>query len=299
MHIEGLAEARQQIREIHARGKTLGSIHTLGALHEGHSRVIETAAGENDEVLVTVYPNKAQLAPGTRYRYDLAADVQRALASGATIVVSSDDIEMYPPAYRTFLDQGVYYSRMDGTILPHLFRGMVTMCLRWIIFCRPTRTYWGMKDIGQALLVQRAVADLMVDTTVRTVPCVRYANGIPVSSRLMTLDREALDEVERIFPSLEHGRTKVLGGCNDPREIEASVRSMIERGGLKHLQLRYCMLVDPLDFATKEDCRPPFILHTGSSTKSVNHFDGLYIPDEATLASGTPIIRLPKEGPWI
>ena len=118
LHLPSLAAAREPLRQLWASGGAIGSVHTLGALHEGHARVIEMAANENDHVVVTVYPNKAQLAPGTRYRYDLERDVAFAFQHGATHVVSSDDAEMYPPDYVTVLDQGERTSRIDGTVLP-------------------------------------------------------------------------------------------------------------------------------------------------------------------------------------
>src|SRR5262245_43576370 len=116
-HFTSLNDALPALRELHQSGGTIGSIHTLGALHAGHGRVIEIAARENDHVVVTIYPNKAQFAPGTRYVYDLEQDVQFAFDHGATHVVSSGDSEMYPDSYRTFLDQGPCYSRLDGTVV--------------------------------------------------------------------------------------------------------------------------------------------------------------------------------------
>jgi len=61
-----LHDARPVLRDLRRGGRSIGSVHTLGALHAGHARVIALAAEENDHVVVTVYPNKAQLAPGAR-----------------------------------------------------------------------------------------------------------------------------------------------------------------------------------------------------------------------------------------
>lgn len=80
--------------------------YILGALHLGHAELIRRAASENDVAIVTVYPNKIQLRPGGSYDFNLDEDIGLALRSGATAVISSNDTEMFPPGYRTFVSQG-------------------------------------------------------------------------------------------------------------------------------------------------------------------------------------------------
>lgn len=58
-----LEEAREGLKKLHQEGKTIGSIHTLGALHIGHAQLIELSAKENECTVISIYPNIAQLAP--------------------------------------------------------------------------------------------------------------------------------------------------------------------------------------------------------------------------------------------
>src|SRR5687767_1433632 len=83
-----LKEARTGLNILHASGKTIGSVHTLGALHEGHAKLINLAASENDFVVVSVYPNIAQLPPGSAYQFDIDKDSSTAFASGATHLIT-------------------------------------------------------------------------------------------------------------------------------------------------------------------------------------------------------------------
>ncbi len=297
LHLPSLAAAREPLRQLWASGGAIGSVHTLGALHEGHARVIEMAANENDHVVVTVYPNKAQLAPGTRYRYDLERDVAFAFQHGATHVVSSDDAEMYPPDYVTVLDQGERTSRIDGTVLPYLFRGMVTMCLRWILFVRPHRTYWGMKDIGQLLLVRRAVADLLFETEVREVPCVRFRSGIPISSRLLRLDPSSLREVQQVYQALEAGRALALSGETSADAVRKRVYEVLDELPLSRFRPCYVKLADPHDFAELDDVRLPFILTSAVTNEQIFHFDSLLLRTADDLRHGAPVLWLDDEWP--
>ncbi|MEY9420725.1 pantothenate synthetase [Bradyrhizobium japonicum] len=96
MHLTGLSAGKAFIREVARTGQTIGTVHTLGALHLGHAELIRRAALENDVAIVTVYPNKIQLRPGGSYDFNLDDDIGLALRSGATAVISSSDTEMFP-----------------------------------------------------------------------------------------------------------------------------------------------------------------------------------------------------------
>lgn len=294
-HLPSLAAARPALRELHAQGGSIGSIHTLGALHAGHARVIEMAAAENDHVVVSVYPNRAQLAPGSRYAYDLEADIAFAGEHGATHVISSHDEEIYPAAYRTFLRQEPAMNRLDAVAVDYLYPGMITMSVRWILFVRPHRTYWGLKDIGQTILVRRALEDLLVDVELREVPCVRYRSGIPISSRLLRLDRDALVEVQKVHRALEGARVAVAEGETSAAAVLDGVRA--DLSALERFRIAYAQLVSPVDFAVLQEVTVPFILHVAITDGTIFHFDGHLIRSHEELRDGAPVVWLDQEWP--
>lgn len=61
-----LDEAKKGLKQLHKEGRTIGSIHTLGALHIGHGKLIELSSQENDCTVISIYPNVKQLAPGAK-----------------------------------------------------------------------------------------------------------------------------------------------------------------------------------------------------------------------------------------
>lgn len=296
VRLASLPAARSALRELWRSGGTIGSVHSLGALHEGHGKVIELAAAENDHCVVTIYPNEAQLAPGSRYEYDVERDVAFAVARGATHVITPARGEMYGDSYRTFLDQGECHRRLDATVVPFLFRGMITMCIRWMNFVRPTRAYWGLKDLGQALLVRRAVEDLLLDCEVREVPCVRYRSGIPISSRLMRLDRESLAEVAEVYRALKKGLAVAASGETAASAVRRATEEHLGSVPLRRFRVHYVKLVDAVDFADLDELRFPFILHCAVTNGAINHFDGLLVRRPEDLG-GTDVLWLDETYP--
>lgn len=293
------AEVQQGIRELHLSGKSIGSVHSLGDLHVGHGKVIELAAEQNEFVVVTIYPNKEQLAPGHKYVYKPEADCEYAASCGATHLITLDESDIYPELYSTFLDQGEIYSRLDGEVMPTLFRGMITMSIRWIILTRPTRTYFGLKDIAQYLLVDKAVKELMIDTQVIPVPCVRYKSGIAISSRLMRLPRDKLLEFQRIYQALEQGRNIVASGITEAKDIIDKVTSFLNPQSFKYFTLKYIKLAEPLDLTEPKKVSVPFIIHIVVTDGEKNYFEGHLIQSEKELHEGPATIWLKDEYPGI
>jgi pantoate--beta-alanine ligase len=270
----------------------VGSVHTLGALHAAHGELIKRSAAENEQTIVTVYPNAIQLFPGSVYQYDLKEDIALAEDCGATIVISSDDDEMYPPDYTTFIDQSPAASRLNSSVFDYASRGQVTGAIRWISLCRPTASYFGMKDIEQSLLVKRAVEDLLIDCEIRHVPCVRIREtGVPVSSRLRFLPPNRLREVGAVYDMLERGRAMIAAGETNSGAVLTALRNQVA-SVLKTFNLVYLTLVDGATFAPVERISIPFVLHCAISDGSLTHFDGQCVQSEDELQSGPEVIWL-------
>ena len=293
-----LKEAKEGLNKLHKEGKTIGSIHTLGALHIGHGKLIEMSSRENDCTVISIYPNIAQLAPGSKYEYDIEKDCKFAEEHGATHIICPKTEEIYPEDFRTYLDQGECYKRLNGTAQPYLFKGMITMSVRWILFTRPTRTYWGLKDIGQTILVERALKDLFQDDIiVREVPCVRYKSGIAISSRLMDQPENKIKEFRRLNEACEKARKALLNGETNANKIKDIIRNEITREPLKYFSIEYIKVAKPLDFTEPEEITLPIIFHVDLTDGKKMYFDGLFIKNEEELKNGPPVIWLDEEYP--
>lgn len=293
-----LDEAKKGLKQLHKEGRTIGSIHTLGALHIGHGKLIELSSQENDCTVISIYPNVKQLAPGAKYEYDIKKDCKFAEEHGATHIICPKTEEIYPEDFRTYLDQGECYKRLNGTAQPYLFKGMITMSVRWILFTRPTRTYWGLKDIGQVILVERALKDLFQDDIiVREVPTVRYKSGIAISSRLMNLPEEKIKEFSRLNLACEKARVALLKGETKSSKIKEIIRNELTKEPLKYFSIEYIKIAEPMDFTEPENITLPIIFHIDLTDGKKMYFDGLFIRNQEELQNGTPVIWLDDEYP--
>lgn len=289
-HFRSVADARPFLRELQRSGDTVGSIHTLGALHLAHGELIHRSSLDNTHTVVTVYPNRIQLFPGSVYEHDLDEDLALAEKFGATVVISSTDAEMYPPEYATFIDQGDRARRLNSSVFDYASRGQVTGAIRWISLCRPTVSYFGMKDIEQSILVRRAATDLMIDCEILHVPCVRSrASGIPISSRLRFLSSDRLAEVGSVYYALQDARRAIADGIADRDAIKNLIKEQLA-ASLRTFSIIYVDVVDGEDFAPVASPTLPFVLHCAIADGTLTHFDGLYISTDDELHNSPPMI---------
>lgn len=206
-----VASLRSFRQGLYGSHRTLGFVPTMGALHEGHLALVRQAAAENDAVAVSIFVNPAQFSPSedlARYPRTLAADiaaledVNRSLGGeehgrrGGRIeaLFLPSVAEMYPPNGAIPLDvsrqrgafvsvHGPQGSRLEGASRPHFFRGVATVVAKLFNAVQADRAYFGQKDVQQAIVLRRMVADLLFPVQLRVCPTLREADGLARSSR--------------------------------------------------------------------------------------------------------------------
>jgi pantoate--beta-alanine ligase len=178
--IEGLR------RELGSRAGPVGLVPTMGALHAGHEALIRAARDENDVVVVSLFVNPAQFEEGAdlaAYPRDEARDAELAAGAGADLLFAPPPEEIYPPGFQTWVDVERVSRGLEGEHRPGHFRGVATVCLKLFNIVRPQRAYFGQKDAQQVAVIRRLVRDLDLEIEIRSVPTVRDADGLALSSR--------------------------------------------------------------------------------------------------------------------
>jgi len=198
----------------------VGSVPTMGALHEGHLSLIRRAAAECDVTLVTVFVNPLQFGPSedfSRYPRDLDADVAAAESAGADLVFAPTVEEMYPgeePIVRVEVG-GELGSAFEGASRPGHFDGVATVVAKLFAITGPCRAYFGEKDWQQLLVVRRLASDLSFPVEVVGCPTVREADGLALSSRNRYLSAQ-----ERAAATVLY---RALTSAADPDDVRRTV----------------------------------------------------------------------------
>ncbi len=171
-----------------ARGKVV-LVPTMGALHAGHTALIDRArrlAGESGLVVVSIFVNPTQFGPQedlARYPRPFDADRRLCAAHGADAIFHPEVAEMYPHGFSTFVDESLVSLPLCGSSRPGHFRGVCTVVLKLFAAVEPDAAVFGLKDYQQCAVIRRMVRDLNLPVALDFLPTVREKDGLALSSR--------------------------------------------------------------------------------------------------------------------
>ena len=243
--VRDVVELRDLVRAARDRGKTVGFVPTMGALHEGHFSLVRLARGETGLVVVSIFVNPLQFAPGedlARYPRREAQDAAELEREGVDVVYLPEPASMYPPGFSTAIDVAGVSEGGEGAARPGHLRGVATVVSKLFLQVAPDVAVFGRKDLQQVAVVRRMIRDL--DFPIRLVvgETVREPDGLALSSRNAYLSEEDR-RIAAAFPrTLFAARDAAGRGEREASLLAGRVRRELEAAGLT---VDYVDVVDP------------------------------------------------------
>jgi pantoate--beta-alanine ligase len=207
-------ELRDALAAPRREGRTIGLVPTMGGLHEGHLSLLRAARAGCDVVVMSLFVNPTQFAPGEdleRYPRDERRDAELAAEAGVDLVYAPPVERVYPDGFSTTVEVGGLTEVLCGDPArrgPGHFHGVATVVAKLFNSVQPDVAYFGRKDAQQLAVIRRMARDLDFPVRIEGLPTVREPDGLAMSSRNSYLDpaaREragalsrALREVERV-----------------------------------------------------------------------------------------------------
>ncbi|WP_237715336.1 pantoate--beta-alanine ligase [Arthrobacter sp. TB 23] len=243
------------------RRPTLGFVPTMGALHDGHAALVRAARKNNDVVVASIFVNPLQFGERTdlqRYPRQLDQDLELLASCGAEVVFAPSETVMYPDGPPLVsLNSGALGEKFEGAARPGHFDGMLTVVAKLLHLTAPTvdagfKCYFGQKDAQQLALIRRMVRDLDFPAEIVTVPTVRTADGLALSSRnrfLTSAEEEAALVLSRALRLLE-GRAE----RNEPLDLDSAVALVTSQPlvELDYFEVVHPSTLEPLAFNCRQ-----------------------------------------------
>lgn len=245
---ETIARVRAWRDDRRRAGQRVGFVPTMGALHEGHARLIETARQRGDHVVVSIFVNPLQFDRKDdleRYPRALDADLRICNDRGVELVFAPAAGEMYPVEPLCTVTVKRVTDRLCGQFRPGHFDGVATVVTKLFDIVQPDVAYFGEKDAQQLAVIRRMVADLNIPVDIAGVPTVREADGLALSSRNVRLSAEERSKAIALYRALREAERAIAGGAHDARAVERLAAAVIPQDA--SLRLEYLEVVDPVE----------------------------------------------------
>jgi pantoate--beta-alanine ligase len=165
----------------------------MGYLHDGHLALIEASRAQCDVTVVSIFVNPTQFGPNedlSTYPRDFQRDEKLCRDAGVAIVFAPVSQEIYPAQFETFVEPGELAKPLCGAFRPGHFRGVATVVCKLFNMVQPDVAFFGQKDFQQCAVVRRMAKDVDLPIEIVTVPTVREADGLAMSSRNRYLSQE-------------------------------------------------------------------------------------------------------------
>jgi pantoate--beta-alanine ligase len=218
----------------------------MGALHEGHLRLVDRARELADEVWASVFVNPAQFGPGEDFEHyprDFERDRVLLAERGVAMLFAPGVKEMYPRPSATVVDLPDLAAGLCGAFRPGHFRGVALVVTKLLSIALPDWVVFGAKDWQQATIIRRLVEDLDLPVRIEVAPTVREPDGLAMSSRNAYLSPDERQAAPVLVRALQAAEVAIRAGERDGEALRRLLADFVAAEPLARLQ--YAAVVDP------------------------------------------------------
>ncbi|MCI8458018.1 pantoate--beta-alanine ligase [Mammaliicoccus sciuri] len=209
--VEHIKDMNSIVSQFKSQGKTIGLVPTMGALHDGHLKMMKQSIEENDVTAVSIFVNPLQFGPNEDfddYPRPFESDLEKLKQIGVEYVFHPTVEEMYPGELEMTIKVGRLAQVLEGKKRPGHFDGVITVVNKLFNIIQPTRAYFGKKDAQQLAIIEKMVEDFNHSVQIVPIDIVREADGLAKSSRNIYLTEEERKEAVHLSKSLALAKKK-------------------------------------------------------------------------------------------
>ena len=179
-------ELEQILVLIKDKGQSIGSVLTMGNLHDGHLSLIKEAQLNNDFVVTSIFINPTQFNNETdfsSYPKTIDDDIAKLEKIGCDLLFLPEIQEIYP---EDVIKQNIvnnFRGILCDKYRPGHFDGVTTVVDIFFSIIKPNTSYFGEKDFQQIKIIQELVKIKNHNIKIVSCPSIRDDRGMSLSSR--------------------------------------------------------------------------------------------------------------------
>jgi pantoate--beta-alanine ligase len=238
-------------RQWRAEGHSIGLVPTMGALHRGHTALVQAAKKGAGKVIVSIFVNPKQFNnPDDLRKYPRTegADVGMLATVGVDAIYIPTPMEVYPNGFATTVSVDGVSGPLEGERRPGHFDGVATVVTKLFGMTLADHAWFGQKDWQQLAVIQRLVADLNLSVQIHPLETVRDADGLALSSRNARLSPQGRSIAPALAACMAEAAEALREGADVAETLEAAGEAILAAGfeAVDYLDLRSADLLEPM-----------------------------------------------------
>jgi pantoate--beta-alanine ligase len=242
-----IKELRTHLEKIHL--PPVGFVPTMGALHNGHLFLVNTAIKECPVTAVSIFVNPTQFNDKEdmkNYPRTLDSDLQMLgkILRENDVVFTPATHEIYPEEDKRIFQFGNLDKIMEGLHRPGHFNGVAQVVSRLFEIVKPDIAFFGQKDFQQLSIIRELVRQTGDKVKIVSCPIVRKKDGLAMSSRNQLLEPGIRKNAGIIFRTI----SSAAGMAKDKNisDIKEFVKVAINQ--VEGFSFEYFEIVDEVKF---------------------------------------------------
>lgn len=200
-----------------AKGRQVGFVPTMGALHAGHLSLIAQSKQEAGFTVCSIFVNPTQFNDPKdfeKYPVTIKADIELLLKAETDVLFLPSVQEIYPNDAGEVeqYELGFLETVLEGKYRPGHFQGVCRVMDRLLSIVNADHLYMGQKDYQQCMVVSHLIQTKNIATEMHIAPTLREADGLAMSSRNMRLNQEQRTTAVAIFQTLSQMKAELKRG---------------------------------------------------------------------------------------
>ena len=188
--------------------KKVGFVPTMGALHRGHLSLLMKAKAECEIVICSIFVNPTQFNDPKdfqNYPIHIEEDIKLLESVGCDMLYLPENKEdVYINETEFKVDLGILDKIMEGINRPGHFDGVMRVVKLLFEIVKPTKSYFGLKDYQQFLIIKEMTKQLGLPIEVIGCETVREADQLAMSSRNLLLSIPQRQVATTLIKTLEY-----------------------------------------------------------------------------------------------
>lgn len=270
---------RAHLDKARERNVKIGIIPTMGALHEGHFSLMQTAINGGFLPVVSIFVNPAQfndIEDYEKYPSTIPQDLQQLYSMNIDAVYIPAVEEVYPRGWKNLenYDLGELEKVFEGAQRPGHFQGVCQILHRLFNLVMPDTVFMGQKDYQQCMVVSRLLEIMQSRIKLEICPTVREASGLAKSSRNLRLSDAEKENAASLYKNMTYVKTHLQPG-NEMALLQIALNDLKLHGfNMEYLSLANAKTLMPVE---RWDGTEPLVLLAAGKMGSVRLIDNLLI----------------------
>ena len=262
------------------KGLSVGFVPTMGALHEGHIYLINSAKKGNDIAIASIFVNPAQFNDPKdfeKYPVNIEKDIYLLEQEGCDVLFLPSIDEIYPPYENKddYYDLGYLETVLEGKFRPGHFQGVCKVMNRLLKIVLPDDLYMGQKDYQQCMVIKKLIELSHFTTQLHICPTLREKEGLAMSSRNLRLTHEQKEKALAIHQSLLFIKKELNNKPID--ELKLTAQQKLQGAGFAKIDYVEIANAENLSLINEWDGKTPLVALIAAFMGEIRLIDNMII----------------------